>query len=101
MMSLANRARLFYSFRQPPKNLLAIHSLATVKAFDAMQQMRLKLFARRRDIPVARLLILLQPPQAGADHFTGGLVKPAIDFGLHKLFQLWRQRHIHRFGNGT
>jgi len=89
------RAGFFYPFAESAKHFLTINAFATVKAVNALQQLRFQFFKCFRRLGQTHDLVFLETAETGADDFTGGLIKPALDFFFHKLCQFRRQRYIH------
>jgi hypothetical protein len=94
-VNLAIRAGFCYPFAKSAKHFLTINAFATVKAVEALQQLRFQFFKRFRRLWQMHGLVFLETAESGADDFTGGLIKTALNFFFHKLCQFWRQRYIH------
>src|SRR5438445_10568347 len=75
----------FYPFAQSAKHALAINTFATVKAVEALQQLRFQFLKGLGRLRQACGLVILETAETGADNFTGGLIQAALDFFFHKL----------------
>ena len=87
---LGIRAGFFYPFAESAKDFLAVNTFATVKAVNALQQLRFQFLKGLGCLRQARGLVFLETAETGADNLAGSLIQTALDLVFHKLCQFRR-----------